>query len=58
MHSVTMGELMTPLKLDGVLGGAIHHDGNVLGEFIVVFFAELTEWRYGEALLWRYHGTL
>lgn len=35
MHSVTSGELMTPLKLDGVLG-AIHYDGNVLGEFIVV----------------------
>lgn len=40
MHSVTSGELMTLLKLDGVLG-AIHHDGNGLGEFIVLFLLNL-----------------
>lgn len=47
MHSVTSGELMSPLKLDGVLGGAIHHDGNGLGEFIVVFC-----WTYRVAERW------
>lgn len=45
---------MTPLKLGGVLG-AVHHDGNVLCEFVVVR-AGLTEWLNGEALLSKYHG--